>query len=60
MRKKKNEKGKKSEKRVEIQEKEEQLMINVTEAKTMNEENWIETTNIMRKNLKTLMKKFVK
>ena len=52
--------GKKSEKRVEIQEKEEQLMINVNEAKPMNEENWIETTNTMRKNLKKLMKKFVK
>ena len=43
---------------VEIQEKEEQLMINLIEAKLMNEENWIETTK-MRKNLKTLMKKFV-
>ena len=28
---------------VEIQEKEEQLMINLIEAKLMNEENWIET-----------------
>ena len=37
-------KEEKREKRVEIQEKEEQLMINLNEAKLMNEENWIETT----------------
>ena len=49
---------KEKKKRVEIQEKEEQLMINLNEAKLMNEENWIETTK-MRKNLKKLMKKFV-
>ena len=30
---------------VEIQENGEQLMINLNEAKLMNEENWIETTN---------------
>ena len=53
---------KKDEKRetgVEIQEKEEQLMTNLIEAKLMNEENWNETTK-MRKNLKKLTKKIVK
>ena len=35
-------------------------MINVNEAKPMNDENWIETTNTKRNNLKKLMKKFVK
>ena len=49
----------KKEKRVEIQEKEEQLMMNLNEAKLMNEGNWIETTKMM-KNLKKLMKKIVK
>ena len=34
-------------------------MINLNEAKLMNEENWIETTK-MKKNLKKLMKKFAK
>ena len=48
----------KREKGVEIQEKEEQLMINLNGAKLMDEENQIETTK-MRKNLKKLMKKFV-
>ena len=43
MRKKKEEKR---EKRVEFQEKGEQLMINLNEAKLMNEENWIETTKV--------------
>ena len=38
-------KGEKREKLVEIQENGEQLMINLNEAKLMNEENWIETTN---------------
>ena len=38
-------KEEKREKRVEIQENGEQLMINLNEAKLMNEENWIETTN---------------
>ena len=42
-RKKKEEKEKKG---VEIKEKEEQLMINLNEAKLMNEENWIETKKI--------------
>ena len=37
-------------KKVEIQKKGEQLMINLIEAKLMNEENWIDTTK-MRKNL---------
>ena len=46
----KEEKEEKREKGVEIQEKEEQLMINFNEAKLMNGENWIETTK-MRKNL---------
>ena len=49
----------KEKKRAEIQEKEEQLMINLNEAKLMNEENWIETTET-RKNWKKLMKKFLK
>ena len=56
---KRNEKGGKREKGVKIQEKEEQLMINLNEAKLMDGENWTETTK-MRKNLKKLMKKFVK
>ena len=34
-------------------------MINLNEAKLMDEEKWIKTTK-MRKNLKKLMKKFVK
>ena len=34
-------------------------MINLNEAKLVNEENWIEATK-MRKNLKKLMKKIVK
>ena len=34
-------------------------MINLNEAKLMNEENWIEATK-MRKNLKKLKKKMVK
>ena len=34
-------------------------MINLNEAELMDDENWIETTK-MRKNLKKLMKKFVK
>ena len=52
-------KRRKKRKKVEIHEKEEQLMINLNEAKLMNEENWIETTK-MWKSLKKLMKKFVK
>ena len=44
---------------VETQSKEEQLTVNINEAKIMNEENWIETTK-MRKNLKKPMNKFVK
>ena len=44
---------------MEIQENEEQLKININEAKLMDEENWIETTKIME-NLKKLMKKFRK
>ena len=60
--KKKKKEMKKEEKRrkgVEIQKHEEQLMINLSEAKLMNEENWIETTK-MRKNLKNLIKQCVK
>ena len=34
-------------------------MLNLDEAKIMNEENWVETTK-MRKNLKKLVKQFVK
>ena len=34
-------------------------MINLNEAKLMNEENWIETTK-MRKNMKKLIKKICK
>ena len=34
-------------------------MMNLNEAKLIDEENWIETTE-MRKSLKKLMKKFVK
>ena len=41
-------KGEKREKSVEIHEKEEQLMINLNEAKLMNEENWIETTKMWK------------
>ena len=50
---------KREKKKVEIQEKEEQLMLNLDEAVIMSEENWVETTK-MRKNLKKLKKKFVK
>ena len=39
-------KEEKREKGVEIQEKGEQLMINLNEAKLMHEENWIETTKL--------------
>ena len=56
---KETKKEEKKKKGIKIQEKEEQLMINFNEAKLMNEENWIETTK-MRKNLKKLVKKFVK
>ena len=59
VRKKTNVKQGKRETRAEIQGKEEQLMINLNEAKLMNEKNWIETTET-RKNWKKLMKKFVK
>ena len=59
IRKKEIKKEEKKRKGVEIQEKEEQLMINLNEAKLMDDENWIETTK-MRKKLKKLMKKFVK
>ena len=45
MKKEEEKEMKKEEKRVEIQENGEQLMINLNEAKLMNEENWIETTN---------------
>ena len=63
VRKKKRE-MKKEEKRekkawVEIQEKENQRMIDLNEAKLMNEEDWFETTK-MRKNLRKLMEKFAK
>ena len=34
-------------------------MLNLDEAKIMNEENWVKTTK-MRKNLKKLVKQFVK
>ena len=40
-------------KKVEIHEKEEQLMINSNEAKLMNEENWIETTKMWKSLKKT-------
>ena len=51
MRKKRNEKGGKKRKIawVEIQEKEEQPMINLNEAKLMNKEDWIETTQMRKK-----------
>ena len=52
-----SEKEEKETKWVEIQEKEEQLMVNSNEAKIMNEENCIETTK-MRKNLKKLVKNY--
>ena len=60
-RRKKKWKRRKKEKKawVEIQEKEEQPIVDLNEAKLMNEEDWFETTK-MRKNLRKLMEKFAK
>ena len=58
--KKKREKKKKSRNKLRnLQRKKSMVIINLNQAKLMNEENWIETIK-MKKNVKKLMKAFVK